>query len=47
MDGVIDLALVVVAHGEEAAFDLNSDQARELAAALLQTAGEIDGWVAK
>lgn len=46
-DGAIDLALVVVARGEEAAFEFNSDQARELAAALLQTAGEIDGWMAK
>jgi hypothetical protein len=26
---------------------LNSDQARELAAALLEAAAEIDGWVAR
>ncbi|MGD1237506.1 hypothetical protein [Mycobacterium seoulense] len=39
---------VVVCDGQHQAMaDLNSDQARELAAALLQTAGEIDGWVAK
>jgi hypothetical protein len=43
-DGAIELACVVVADGEREGFDLNSDQARELAAVLLEAAAELDGW---
>jgi hypothetical protein len=43
-DGATELACVVVADGEREGFVLNSDQARELAAVLLEAAAELDGW---
>jgi hypothetical protein len=42
-DGTIS-GLVVVADGEARGFDLNTDQARELAAALLEAIAELDAW---
>lgn len=44
-DGTIEPPCLYVCDGERDGIHLNSDQARELAAALLQTANEIDGWV--
>ena len=41
-----DLA-VYIADGDAAGPILNSDQARELAAALLEAANELDGWAAR
>jgi hypothetical protein len=46
IDGRIS-GLVVVADGEDRGFDLNSDQARELAAALLEAADEVDRWAGR
>ena len=43
-DGRIYDPTVQLAEGEDDGPGLNSDQARELAAALLQIADEIDGW---
>jgi hypothetical protein len=52
-DGTVDSSLiegpsVYVASGENDGLEpLNSDQARELASALLEAAAEIDGWAAR
>lgn len=46
-DGAIVLGLVVVAVGEDNGFELNGDQARELAAALLEAAAEVDRWMTR
>jgi hypothetical protein len=43
-DGTIYDRSVHIADGENAGPILNSDQARELAAALLAAAAEVDGW---
>jgi hypothetical protein len=45
--GAIDDGNVEVARGERCGFVLNSDQARELAAALLESADQIDRWAAE
>ncbi|CQD11986.1 hypothetical protein BN1232_02264 [Mycobacterium lentiflavum] len=42
-DGTIS-GLIVVAYGEDDGFDLNTDQARELAAALLAAVAEVESW---
>jgi hypothetical protein len=44
LDGTIDNLAVHLADGEESGPSLNSDQARELAAALLEAAAQLDGW---
>lgn len=46
-DGTIYDLTVYMANGERSGPQFNSDQARELAAALIQTAAELDGWAAK
>jgi hypothetical protein len=38
---------VCIADGDAAGPILNSDQARELAAAILEAAAELDGWAAR
>jgi len=43
--GDIEAPGLYVCDGERDGLHLNSDQARELAAALLQAAAELDGWV--
>lgn len=43
-DGVLD-DVEILASGADSDGPLNSDQARELAAALLETAAEVDRWV--
>jgi hypothetical protein len=44
LDGTIDNLAVHLADGDDSCPPLNSDQARELAAALLEAAAELDGW---
>jgi hypothetical protein len=46
-DGIIYDLAVHLADGDDPGPHLNSDQARELAAALLVAAAEIDRWAAK
>jgi hypothetical protein len=46
-DGTIYDLAGRLAHGEDSGPNLNSDQARELAAALLEAAAEVDGWAAR
>ena len=47
-EGLIDAPSIYVASGEMLGLaPLNSDQARELAAALLETAAEIDRWAGR
>lgn len=46
LDGTIHRPQVILANGEAHGFDLSSDQARELATALTETANEADRWVA-
>lgn len=46
-DGTIEAPGLYVCDGARDGMHLNSDQARELAAALLQTADEVDGWAGR
>ena len=46
-DGAIAAPSVYVCDGNQDGMALNSDQARELASALLQAAAELDGWVTR
>jgi hypothetical protein len=45
-DGSIECPSVYIIDGENWLSPLNSDQARELAAVLLEAAAELDGWAA-
>jgi hypothetical protein len=45
--GTIFSGMVILADGEDRGPEVDSDQARELAAALLEAAAEVDRWAAR